>query len=72
MSIQSLANSIKSAVDKRIEEEAQAKRGTIHNDRFISGSKSYPFTPAVECDTSEGARVWAQLSKDGKAVIVGA
>lgn len=72
MSIQNLANSIKSAVDNRIDEEAKAKSGVIRGNRFISGSKSYPLRQAVDCDTSEGKRVWAQLSKNGTAVIVGA
>ena len=72
MSIQRLATTIKSAVDSRVNEESRAKRGTIHNGRFISGAKSYPFTQAVDCNTGEGKRVWAQLSKNNTAVIVGA
>lgn len=71
MSMQNLANVIKSAVDKRIAEESRARRGTIHDGRFISGGKSYPFTPAVDCSTGEGKRVWAQLSNNGKAVVIG-
>lgn len=72
MSVNSLGNSIKSAVDKRVNDEARAKRGTIRNGRFVSGSKSYPFTPAVDCNTGEGKKVWAQLSTSGKAVVIGA
>ncbi len=72
MSIQNLASSIKSAVDKRIAEESRARRGTIQGDRFISGGKSYPFAAAVDCNTGDGRRVWAQLSTNGKAVVVGA
>ncbi len=72
MIVQNLANTIKSAVDKRIAEESRARRGTIQNGSFISGSKSYPFTAAVDCHTGNGRRVWAQLSTTGKAVVVGA
>lgn len=70
MSVDNLANAIKIVVDRRIREEARAKRGTIENGRFISGSKSYPYTQAVDCNIS--GRVWAQLSTSGTAVIVGA
>lgn len=70
MSIQNLADSIKAAVDKRINEEARAMRGTIQGGRFKSGSKSYPYEAAVDCSTS--GRVWAIPSKTGKAVVVGA
>lgn len=71
MSVKDLANAIKSAVQRRVDEESKAIRGTIQNGQFVSGSKSYPFVQAVDCDVSEGSRVWAQLSKNGKAVIVG-
>ena len=72
MSVQSLGDSIKSVVDKRVNEESRAMRGTIRNGRFVSGSKSYPFTAAVDCNTGEGKKVWAQKSTSGKAVIIGA
>ena len=72
MSVDNLANSIKAAVDKRVNEESRALRGTIQNSRFFSGSKSFPFTPAVDCNTVNGKKVWAQLSKNGTAVVVGA
>ena len=70
MGVDNLANAIKIVVDRRIRAEARAKRGTVENGRFISGSKSYPCTQAVDCNTS--GRVWAQLSTSGTAVIVGA
>lgn len=69
--IQGLADAIKSAVQNRIDEESKAKRGTIQNGNFVSGDKSYPFIQAVDCNISNGSRVWAQLSRSGKAVIVG-
>ncbi len=71
MSVQNLADSIKSVVDKRIDEESRTRRGTIQGGRFISGGKSYPFAAAVDCNTGNGKRVWAQLSTNGKAVVVG-
>lgn len=71
MSVKDLVNAIKYAVQRRVDEESKAKHGTIQNGQFVSGSKSYPFVQAVDCDVSEGSRVWAQLTKDGKAVIVG-
>ena len=71
MSVSSLATKIKAAVEYRIKMEAQAMRGTIQNGRFSSGGKSYPYTTAVDCDTSEGKKVWAQKAQDGRAVIIG-
>lgn len=72
MGVKSLAAAVGTAVRRRIEQEARAKRGVIQNGRFISGAKSYPMIQAVDVDTSNGKRVWAQLSKSGSAVIVGA
>ena len=72
MSVTSLTSAIKNAVDKRINNEARAKRGTIKGGMFQVGSKSYPFKQAVDCNTAEGNRVWAQLTPNGIAVIVGA
>lgn len=71
MGIKELATAIRNAVNKRIDEEARAKRGIIKDGRFLVGAKSYPFKQAVDCNTSEGNRVWAQLSTNGDAVIVG-
>ena len=72
MGVQSLANAIGQAVNERIKREARALRGTIKNGMFQCGNKSYPFKQAVDCNTSNGRRVWAQLSTDGSAVVVGA
>lgn len=72
MGVKSLAAAVARAVQKRINEETRAMRGTIQGNRFISGAKSYPFTQAVDCDAGDGKKVWAQLSQSGKAVVVGA
>ena len=72
MGVRELAATFKSIVDWRVAEEARAKRGIIRGGRFISGAKSYPMLQAVDVDTSNGKRVWAQLSKSGNAVVVGA
>lgn len=72
MGVQSLASTLKNAVDTRIKREARALRGTIENGMFQCGNKSYPFKQAVDCNVSNGRRVWAQLSSNGTAVIVGA
>lgn len=71
MSVQSLGTALKNAVARRIEKESRALRGTISNGRLQVGAKSYPFTSAVDVGTHNGSKVWAQLSKSGKAVIVG-
>lgn len=71
MSVQSLAYSIKRAVDNRIQKESRAMRGTIHGNNFICGNKSYKYVSAVDADTYSGNRVWAQLSRNNSAVIVG-
>ena len=69
--INGLREAVKTAVDNRISNESRALRGVIRNGKFLSGSKSFPFVQAVDCDTSNGSKVWAQLSKNGSAVIVG-
>lgn len=72
MGVRDLATAIKSAIDRRVEREARALRGTIKDGMFQCGSKAYPFKQAVDCNTSDGSLVWAQLSPNGDAVIVGA
>lgn len=71
MSLKDLEKTIQSAVNKRIKEEARAMRGTIRGGKFQCGSKSYPYAQAVECNTSEGNKVWAQRSQNNSVVIVG-
>lgn len=71
MGVAELASAVKSAVDKRIAAEARAMRGTMQNGRFISGAKSYPMIQATDVDTGDGKKVWAQLSRNGNAVVVG-
>lgn len=70
--VQGLAEAIKNAVDRRIVNEARALRGTIHGGKFQSGAKSYPYKQAVDCNTNEGNKVWAQLTQNNSVVIVGA
>ena len=70
MSISELSASLKKAVDQRISQESQAKRGVIKNGRFQCGAKSFPFKQAVDCNLNR--KVWAQMTKSGVAVIVGA
>ena len=70
--VRGLSEALKSAVDRRIAKEARALRGTIKNGMFQSGSKAYPFKQAVDCNTSAGNKVWAQLTPNNLAVIVGA
>ena len=69
--INRLAETIKNAMQRRIDTEARTLRGTIRNGKFISGARSYPYISAVETNTRNGSRVWAQLSKNNQAVIVG-
>lgn len=71
--ISELGNAISNTMRKRIADEARAKRGTIDNGWFYSkDGKSYPIKIAVDCNANNGAKVWAQLTPDGKAVIIGA
>lgn len=72
MGVSDLAAVIKSAVDERIAKEARARRGKINNGRFETGADSYPCISAVDVGTSDGSKVWAQLSPNGSAVVVGA
>ena len=71
MNIQTMTQTIKEALDKRIQQEARAMRGIVKGGMFHSGTKSYPYKQAVDCNIG-GNKVWAQLSTNGKAVIVGA
>lgn len=50
----------------------QAQRGIIRGDKVCIGNRAYPFTAAVECHTEPGSAVWVQMTKTGRAVIVGA
>ena len=72
MSITDLARDIKKTVEKRIEKESCVRRGIVNNGRIQIGSKSYPMKQAVDCNASNGRKVWAQLSTSGDAVVVGA
>ena len=72
MSVRELATAIRNAIDRRIRQEARARRGTIQDGMFQSGAKAYPYKQAVDCDTSEGSRVWAVPATNGDAVVVGA
>ena len=69
--ITGLTNTIKSIVQKRIDNESRAKRGTIQNGQFVSGSKSYPAIQAVDVSTGNGSKVWATFDSKGNAIIVG-
>ena len=71
MSVESLANAIKNAVQTRIEKESRARHGIIRNGQFVCGADCYPFKSAVDVDTSNEKKVWAQLSPNGEAVIIG-
>lgn len=72
MGVRELGSAIKNAVDRRIRQEALARRGTIQDGMFQSGAKAYPYKQAVDCDTSEGSRVWALPATNDVVVIVGA
>ena len=72
MHIQELKDALKNAVDNRIKLEARALRGTVSNGMFRFNSKTYPFKLAVDCNINNGRRVWAQLTPNGTAVIIGA
>lgn len=66
-----LANTIKSALQKKVDTEARALHGKVRDGQFQCGAKSYPIVQAVDVDCSEGKKVWAQLSQNGSAVVVG-
>lgn len=70
MGVQKLEQSLKEIFDKKINEEARARRGIIKNGRLQIGAKSYPYQQAVDCNIN--GKVWAQIADNGKAVIVGA
>ena len=67
-----LAAVIRAGIKNAQAGESQAQRGRIQNGRVHIGERSYPFRAAVDCNTGDGALVWAQISRGGTAVIVGA
>lgn len=71
MGIKELSQALKSALSKRIEQEARALRGEVKAGMFYSGTKAYPYKQAVDCKIGGGHKVWAQLSTNGKAIIIG-
>ena len=71
MGVQELAAAIKNAMDERIKKEARARRGQVSQGALQIGSRAYPYSQAVDCDTSSGRYVWSQLTANGRAVIVG-
>lgn len=46
------------------------QRGKVQGDSVVIGSRSYPYTLAVDVNISEGMYVWAEVY-GGTAVIVG-
>lgn len=48
------------------------ERGLIRGNFVVIGSKSYPYTSAVDINILEGMYVWCELTSNHLAVIVGA
>lgn len=71
MGVKELAMAIKNAMDERIKKEARARRGQVSSGALQIGSRTYPYSQAVDCDTSSDRYVWSQLTPNGRAVIVG-
>ena len=71
MSVTNLADSIKKLVDYRIKNETRAIRGTINNGVFTYGARSYNYILAVDADSTNGRRLWAQKSANNSVVIIG-
>lgn len=69
--LQGLADSVKNIVQQRIDNESRAIKGVMKDGQFVSGNKSYPAKQAVDVDVSNGSIVWAQLDRNGNAIIVG-
>lgn len=70
--VQELGRAISTTMNKRIADEARAKRGTIRNGWFYSGNDTYPARIAIDGNFYNGAKGYAQITPNGKAVIVGA
>lgn len=68
--VDGLAEAVREAV--KHQQPASARRGVIEGDFVRIGSRSYPFSAAVDCHTDDGCCVWVQLTQNGHAVIVGA
>ena len=68
--VDGLAELIQKAVETQ--QPAGAIRGVVAGNRVRIGSRSYPFSVAVDCHADNGCCVWVQLSASGRAVIVGA
>lgn len=70
MGVRELAESIKSAADKKT--NVGAMRGYISGDNVVCRNQTYPYIAAIDCSTNSGDYVWFQLTKNGTAVILGA
>lgn len=66
-----LAQIIKDASDSMRSNQG-AVQGIIENNRVIVAGHSYPFVQAVDCPIADGSRVCVILSRERRAVIVGA
>lgn len=67
--IDGLEQVLQDAVQQRVNEEARARRGRIQGGKFISGARSSPYIAAV--DANLNGKVWAQMSPNGNAIIIG-
>lgn len=71
-SISELGDKISGAINRRVAKEACARRGKWQDGCFTCGNATYPAKIAVDVPLYNGAKVWAQLTPDGKAVVIGA
>lgn len=60
-----------SSAERRRENAGKVMSGYISGEFFVSGKRSYPFTVACDCNTANGAYVFAQITESGEAVVVG-
>lgn len=65
-----LAETAKKLLQTNRKSGDEIQRGQVHGDAVTIGSRSYPYTLAVDVNVSDGMYVWANIYC-GTAVIVG-
>lgn len=71
MSVQTLAIAMREAMSARIEREGRAMHGFVRDGKFCIGDKQLEPIQAIDLNLHTGKRVWAMMSANKKAVIVG-
>ena len=71
MSVESLANTVATAIKAVRDNKGKAEYGVYSGGMVTVESGTYSAVKAVPINLYDGKQVWVQLSADGVAVIIG-